>query len=73
MKSRNQILWEVKLWDENDVPGEWVSSRFEMGLLQDSDWSAEWISGNYVPEKDMRYPVDCFQKEFSAAKKMVLV
>jgi len=70
LKSRNQILWEVKLWDENDVPGEWVSSRFEMGLLQDSDWSAEWISGNYVPEKDMRYPVDCFQKEFSAAKKI---
>ncbi|HHV10778.1 MAG TPA: family 78 glycoside hydrolase catalytic domain [Clostridiales bacterium] len=64
--SRDIINWKVKLWDENDVEGEWSESFFEMGLLQKEDWKAEWITGNYKPKKDHRYPVDCFSKSFTA-------
>jgi alpha-L-rhamnosidase len=70
LKSRDTINWSVKLWDENDAEGEWVTSSFEMGLLDQSDWLAKWISGNYSPEKNTRYPVDCFNKEFSALKEV---
>lgn len=70
LHSRDEITWRVSLWDEDDVQGEWSEGSFEMGLLDSSDWTAKWISGNYKPKKNMRYPVDCFKKEFSAKKEI---
>lgn len=69
--SRDRIAWSVRLWDENDAPGETNESRFELGLLEASDWTARWISGNYKIEKNRRYPADCFRKEFAAKGKIV--
>lgn len=66
LHSRDAITWNVRLWDENDVPGEPSESSFELGLLRQSDWTAKWISGNYKPDPRRRYPVDCFRKDFSA-------
>lgn len=63
VESRERIDWKVCLWDENDEPGEWTETFFEMGLLLPEDWKAKWISGNYRPRKNTRYPVDCFRKE----------
>ncbi len=63
--SRERIDWRVRLWDENDRPGEWAGSFLEAGLLQPSDWTAKWITGDYRPKKSERYPVDCFRKTFT--------
>lgn len=65
LQSREHITWTVQLWDENDTPGEVSESWFEMGLLEESDWQAQWISGNYKPQKQYRQSVDCFKKEFA--------
>ena len=67
LKSRDVITWTVKLWDEQGNGGEIASSRFEIGLLEASDWKAKWISGNYRVNPAKRYPVDCFRKRFEAA------
>lgn len=64
LKSRDRLTWRVTLWDENDQPGEAVESWFELGLLEASDWKGKWITGGYKPKKNVRYPVDCFKKEF---------
>lgn len=64
LRSRERINWKLRLWDENDEPGEWSESFFEMGLLHKADWQAGWITGNYTPRKKERYPVDCFRKAF---------
>lgn len=64
LQSREEIFWSVCLWDEKDQKGEWTTSRFEMGLLRETDWTAKWISGDYIPKKNQRYPVDHFRKEF---------
>ena len=64
LHSRDLLTWELTLWDENDEPGETVSSSFEMGLLEESDFKARWIKGDYKADKKKRYPVDCFRKEF---------
>ena len=67
LKSRSRVLWRVRLWDENDRPGDWSEeANFELGLLDASDWQAKWITGNYKVNKKQRYPVDCFRKAFSA-------
>ena len=71
LRSRDLVSWRVRLWDENDQPGEESESRFELGLLEASDWTAQWISGEYKIEKNRRYPVDCFKKEFAARGEIV--
>ncbi|MGN0744690.1 MAG: family 78 glycoside hydrolase catalytic domain [Christensenellales bacterium] len=69
IESRRQISWQVVLWDENDVEGDWSeTATFETGLLKKEDFVAKWISGNYKPNKKNRYPVDCFRKTFEASE-----
>ena len=62
--SRQRIDWNITLWDENGEAGEAAEACFEMGLTQRSDWQAKWIMGNYTVNPMIRYPVDCFRKEF---------
>ena len=64
LQSKMHADWRVRLWDEEDRPGEWSSASFEMGLLNESDWKGQWITGNYTPKKTGRYPVDYFKKDF---------
>ena len=62
LPDREQVEWRVRLWDENDMPGAWSEPAcFEMGI---HDWAAQWITGDYKPNKKSRYPVDCFCKIF---------
>lgn len=64
LKSREQVHWKIRLWDENDQTGPWAEGSFEMGLLDKNDWQAHWITGNYHAGKKQRYPVDCFRRTF---------
>lgn len=69
LHSRQIVLWKVRLWDENDLPGDWSEeASFEIGLLSKDDWKAEWISGAYKPSKKERYPADYFRKAFELPK-----
>ena len=70
LRSRERVNWRVRLWDENDQPGEWSEAFFEMGLLEKTDWTAGWITGDYTPNKKERYPADCFRKVFTVKKKV---
>ena len=63
LSDRERVNWKIRLWDENDEPGDWSEAFFETGI---SEWNAKWITGNYAPKKKERYPVDCFRKAFSA-------
>ena len=65
LTSRERVTWKVRLWDEHDRPGDWAEGFFEMGLLDKTDWAATWITGDYVPGKKQRCPVDCFRKVFA--------
>ena len=62
LHSRMPVRWKVRLWDENDEPGEYAEGYFEMGLLHPTDWQAKWITGNYRVNRTERYPVDCFRR-----------
>lgn len=69
LHSRIRVLWQVRLWDESDVPGDWSEHAvFELGLLHADDWRAQWITGDYTPDPKQRYPVDCFKKTFAAGE-----
>ena len=63
LSDRERVNWKIRLWDEKDQPGEWREAFFEMGI---TDWKAQWITGDYSPNKKDRYPVDCFRKAFTS-------
>lgn len=64
LTSRDRISWRVKLWDETDTEGRWSeNAHFEMGLLERSDWLAEWICAPRKPRKQ-RTAADGFLREF---------
>lgn len=65
LNSRDIIDWRVRLWDDNNIPEEWNHASFEMGLLHKEDWKAVWITGDYIPKKNNRYPADYFRKTFT--------
>ncbi|MCX6142547.1 MAG: family 78 glycoside hydrolase catalytic domain [Ignavibacteriales bacterium] len=45
MRSRQKCYWRVQWWDNQDRPSEYSEvATFEFGLLDLSDWNAEWIS-----------------------------
>ncbi|MBP5216774.1 MAG: family 78 glycoside hydrolase catalytic domain, partial [Bacilli bacterium] len=66
LSSRDFVTWMVRIQNEE---GEWSpysgEAHFSIGLLEQSDWSAKWIRGDYPVSKKQRYPVDCFRKEFT--------
>lgn len=69
LDSRAIVNWKVRLWDEENVSGDWSETAyFELGLLHKEDWKAKWITGNYKVNKNQLYPVDCFRKQFTVEK-----
>ncbi len=62
---RTRVLWSVRLYDENDRPGEWAEASFETGLDAETWSESSWITGNYPVNPRLRYPADCFRKRFS--------
>ena len=66
-KSRDRVEFNIVIYDEAKKASEKSETHFfEMGLLEPTDWKAQWIAGNYKVNKKLRYPVDCFRKEFDA-------
>jgi alpha-L-rhamnosidase len=42
--SDQHCYWKVKVWDKDGQPSDWSTpARWSMGLLQPSEWKAEWI------------------------------
>src|SRR5207302_10176327 len=52
LASRQQVYWKVRIWDQTGAPSAWSTpARWAMGLLDKSDWSAQWI-GDPLPSVD---------------------
>ncbi len=45
LNSSQQAFWKVRIWDEGEQPSPWSkTATWTMGVLDDADWRAEWIS-----------------------------
>ena len=66
--SRDHVEYKIRVCDEADNWSDYSDAHFfEMGLLNEEDFKANWITGNYKPNKKNRYPVDFFKKEFTVS------
>jgi alpha-L-rhamnosidase len=84
LNSRQECWWQVKVWDVNGQPTEWSQPGFwRMGLLENSDWKAEWIGApwdgeahferpNYPGQKfeDFGPPAPMLRKQFTVEKEV---
>ncbi len=47
LQSRQKVYWQVRYWDQDKNQSEWSEiNHFELGLLKNSDWKANWIGLN---------------------------
>jgi alpha-L-rhamnosidase len=56
LRSRETCHWKVRTWNERGEPGPWSApGRFEMGLLANADWTAQWIWRDSNERDDYTY------------------
>ncbi|OXU15095.1 family 78 glycoside hydrolase catalytic domain [Sedimentisphaera salicampi] len=63
LESGMQCCWKVKVWDSQLRPSDWSSpAHWTMGLLDPSDWQAEWIGFDDIPSRDQRKTAESIRK-----------
>ncbi|NCB09057.1 MAG: hypothetical protein EOM73_12945, partial [Bacteroidia bacterium] len=61
-------FWRVRIWDEAEKVSSWSDpAYFSTGLLNESSWTAKWMTCPFNNETAM----PCFRKVFSVAKEGV--
>ena len=66
MQSRRRVFWQVRVWTDANTVSAWsATATWEMGLLNATDWTAQWIAN-----ADWTYgqPLPIFARQFSIAK-----
>lgn len=64
LQSGQRYYWQVKIWDNKGQESDWSeASYWEMGLLNTSDWKAEWIEPAQDTLRDG--PAYLLRKDFS--------
>jgi alpha-L-rhamnosidase len=67
LTSRTRYYWKVRIWDSGNVVSDWSEPAFfEMGLLNQSDWNADWVG--FTPGWTGR--VLYFKRTFSVTKEI---
>ncbi|MBN2806333.1 MAG: family 78 glycoside hydrolase catalytic domain [Prolixibacteraceae bacterium] len=55
--SRQDCWWQVRVWDKDGVVSDWSEPAFwHMGLLNPSDWKAQWIGAPWQGEETLKKP-----------------
>jgi alpha-L-rhamnosidase len=57
LTSGQECWWQVRVWDRDGKPLDWSQpAMWRMGLLQPSDWKAEWIGAPWQNEEALPKP-----------------
>ncbi|MFN2203479.1 MAG: glycoside hydrolase family 78 protein [Caldilineaceae bacterium] len=64
LSSRQRAYWDVTDWDETGAATTSEPAWFEMGLLESSDWQADWIGCNLVGGPHSNVPAPYLRRAF---------
>ncbi|MFV0593663.1 MAG: glycoside hydrolase family 78 protein [Draconibacterium sp.] len=71
LSSMQRVFWKVRVWDQDGKVSSWSEPAFwETGILQSSEWEAEWITLPGEPENTRSLPAHYYRKEFATTKKV---
>jgi alpha-L-rhamnosidase len=69
LASSTRYYWKVRVWGSDKRPSAWSAPTwFETALLQQSDWTAQWIGPSTYNTNPA--PVPLLRKEFTANKQI---
>ncbi|HJS20278.1 MAG TPA: family 78 glycoside hydrolase catalytic domain, partial [Anaerolineales bacterium] len=71
LDSGQRVYWKVRVWDEAGEEPESSSAWWEMGLLEDTDWEAEWVGAPFYGGPRTSSPAPYLRKEFRLQKQVV--
>ncbi|HEV2269759.1 MAG TPA: family 78 glycoside hydrolase catalytic domain [Steroidobacteraceae bacterium] len=65
LQSRQRYYWEVRVWDTHGRTSDWSAPAYwEMGLLAERDWAADWIEPRLQQDPSKPAPAPMLRKEF---------
>ncbi|MEI6521771.1 MAG: alpha-L-rhamnosidase, partial [bacterium] len=57
LTSRTVVYWRAKIWNENNLESAWSeTATFEIGLLNNDEWTGKWIGTDIVGGKNNTAP-----------------
>ncbi len=72
LNSAERVFWKVRIWDESGTESRWSSpAQWEMGLLERSDWQAEWIGSSLAGGQRTAVPAPFLRTEVSLTRQPV--
>jgi alpha-L-rhamnosidase len=64
-ESRTRYFWRVRVWDASGRASQWSPTAYwETGLLQPTDWIAQWISPPPTPSDSLPSPSPLLRRAF---------
>ncbi|HEY1122688.1 MAG TPA: hypothetical protein VGE67_13840, partial [Haloferula sp.] len=67
LASRAECHWKVRAWDKDGQPSAWSApAKWSIGLLQNADWSAQWIDGATFGTADSGPPATILSATYEA-------
>jgi alpha-L-rhamnosidase len=64
--SRQRYYWRVRAWDQGDRASDWSEPAWwEMGLLEETEWSADWIEVDWEEDPKAFKPCPYFRRDFT--------
>jgi len=71
LESFKRYYWRIKYWDNKGRESKWSQPAYwEMGLLNKTDWTAQWIEAKIPLIPGVSNPCPYFRKEFNISKKV---
>ena len=65
LESAKIYVWQVRVGDNHGHLSEWSkTSRWEMGLLDEADWKAKWITPDVTEDEKKSNPSPMLRREF---------
>jgi alpha-L-rhamnosidase len=71
LASGERVYWKVRVWDEAGREVESPSAWWEMGLLERTDWQAEWIGAPFAGGPRTSSPAPFLRREFAPQKPLI--
>jgi len=70
LESRDVCWWKVRVWDKDGKASAWAEpASFEIGLLDASDWKADWIKSS-IQFEEVYHASPMLRKEFNLGKEI---